>query len=56
METEISSFFNLSTIIRQRRNSIDAIKEDPGRWILNKKKKREIREHLVENFNWANCY
>jgi hypothetical protein len=40
-------------LLGQRRNSIDAIIEDPGRWILNKKK---IREHLVEIFNWANCY
>ena len=42
-----SRFFHLSTIIRRRRNSIDAIKFEAGEWILNKK---EIREYLSDKF------
>jgi hypothetical protein len=40
-------FFHLSTIIRRRRNAIDAIKGDDGVWITNK---AEIRNHIVSRF------
>ena len=43
-----SKFFHLSTIIRRKRNSIDALKNDDGGWITNKK---DIREHVVEKFS-----
>ena len=42
-----SKFFHLSTIIRRRRNAIDAIKGDDGVWITNK---AEIRIHIVSKF------
>ena len=42
-----SNFFHLSTIIRRRRNSIDAIKNDSGEWITDR---REIQKHFVEKF------
>ena len=42
-----SRFFHLSTVIRRKRNSTDAIKNDDGDWLINKK---EIREHVVEKF------
>ena len=42
-----SKFFHLSTIIRRRRNAIDAIKGDDGVWITNK---AEIRNHIVSKF------
>ena len=42
-----SKFFHLSTIIRRRRNSIDAIKNDSGEWITDR---REIQKHFVEKF------
>ena len=32
-----SKFFHLSTIIRRRRNSIDAIRNDSGEWITNRR-------------------
>ena len=42
-----SKFFHLSTIIRRKRNSIDAIKNDAGIWLMCKK---EIRNHMVAKF------
>jgi exonuclease III len=42
-----SKFFHLSTVIRRKRNSIDAIKDDAGVWITSK---RGIREHVVDKF------
>ena len=42
-----SKFFHLSTIIRRRRNSIDAVKNDSGEWITDR---REIQKHFVEKF------
>ena len=42
-----SKFFHLSTIIRRRKNSIDAIKAEDGSWLTCKK---EIRIHIVEKF------
>ena len=42
-----SIFFHLSTIIRRKRNSIDAIKDDHGAWITEKK---EIREMFLNKF------
>ena len=43
-----SKFFHLSTIIRCKRNSIDAIKNDDGNWITNQK---EIREHVEDKLS-----
>ena len=43
-----SKFFHLSTIIRHKRNLIDAIKNDDGDWLINKK---EIRDHVVDKFH-----
>ena len=40
-------FFHLSTIIRRRQNSIDAIRADSGEWIVDKK---NIWEHIKGNF------
>ena len=42
-----SKFFCLSTVIRCKRNSIDAIKNGDGEWITCKK---DIRIHVVESF------
>ena len=42
-----SKFFHLSTIIRRRRNSIDAVKNDSWEWIMDR---REIQKHFVEKF------
>jgi hypothetical protein len=42
-----SKFFLLSTIIRRRRNNIDAIKDDSGHWIL---KSNEIGNHFLIKF------
>jgi hypothetical protein len=42
-----SKFFHLSTVIRRKRNSIDAIKNGDGEWITCKK---DIRNHVVESF------
>jgi hypothetical protein len=42
-----SKFFHLSTIIRRRRNSIDAVRNHLGSWITEKK---EINEFFLENF------
>ena len=42
-----SRFFHLSTIIRRRRNSIDAIKSDNGEWMIDKE---EIKEFIVSKF------
>jgi hypothetical protein len=42
-----SKSFHLSTIIRRKRNSIDAIKDEEGNWITCKK---EIRDHVVTKF------
>ena len=42
-----SRFFHLSTIIRRRRNAIDAIKSDNGEWITNK---ADIKEFIVLKF------
>ena len=42
-----SKFFHLFTIIRRRRNSIDAVKNDFGEWITDR---REIQKHFVEKF------
>jgi hypothetical protein len=42
-----SKFFHLSTLIRRKRNSIDAIRDDDGDWITSKK---EIRSHVVSKF------
>ena len=43
-----SKFLHLSTIIRRRRNNIDAIRNDVGVWILNTK---EIEENFLDKFN-----
>jgi hypothetical protein len=43
-----SKFLHLSTIIRRRRNNIDAIRNDVGVWILNTK---EIGENFLDKFN-----
>jgi hypothetical protein len=43
-----SKFFHLSTVIRRKRNSIDAIKNDAGEWLTNKK---DIRELVVDKFS-----
>ena len=42
-----SRFFHLSTVIRRCRNSIDAIRDDQGVWIINKV---EIKEFVVSKF------
>ena len=42
-----SRFFHISTIIRRKHNSIDAIKDYRGEWLICKK---DIREHVVEKF------
>lgn len=42
-----SRFFHISTIIRRKHNSIDAIKDDSGEWLICKK---DIREHVVDKF------
>ena len=42
-----SKFLHLSTIIKRRRNSIDAVKNDFGEWIT---VRREIQKHFVEKF------
>ncbi len=42
-----SRFFHISSIIRRKRNSIDAIKDDSGEWLICKK---DIREHVVDKF------
>ena len=43
-----SKFFHLSTIIRRKQNSIDAIKDEGDSWLTCKK---EIRRHIVEQFS-----
>ena len=42
-----SKFFHISSIIRRRKNNIDAIKGDNGEWIVNLS---EIREFVVSKF------
>ncbi|KAK9990862.1 hypothetical protein SO802_025847 [Lithocarpus litseifolius] len=42
-----SKFFHLSTIIRRRRNHIDAIKKDDGSWITESK---QIRQLFFESY------
>ena len=42
-----TKLFHLSTIIRRRHNAIDAIRNDAGGWILDKK---EIGQHIREKF------
>ena len=42
-----SRFFHLSTVIRRKRNSIDAIKSDSGDWIISKS---EIKKFVVSKF------
>ncbi|KAL0000485.1 hypothetical protein SO802_014266 [Lithocarpus litseifolius] len=42
-----SKFFHLSTIIRRRRNHIDAIKKDDGSWIT---KSKQIRQLFFESY------
>ena len=42
-----TKFFHLSTIIRRRHNSIDAIRDDSGGWILDKK---DIGHHIRDKF------
>ncbi|XP_030936396.1 uncharacterized protein LOC115961577 [Quercus lobata] len=42
-----SKFFHLSTIIRRRRNTIEAIKNNSGDWVIEPK---EIRNVFLENF------
>jgi hypothetical protein len=42
-----SRFFHLSTIIRRKQNSIDAIESDQGNWNTDSK---EIRELFLSNF------
>ncbi len=42
-----SKFFHLSTLIRRRRNLVDAIKSNSGDWITNKK---EIKKVFLSNF------
>ena len=42
-----SRFFHLTTIIRRRRNAIDAIKFDNGEWITNK---ADIKEFILLKF------
>ena len=42
-----SKFFHLSTIIRRRRNNIDAIKNEEGTWI---RESGQIRDNFRENF------
>ena len=43
-----SKFFHLSTIIRRKKNSIDAIKDEGGSWLTCKK---EIQRHIMEQFS-----
>ena len=43
-----TKFFHLSTIIRRRHNSIEAITNDSGGWILDKK---DIGHHVRDKFN-----
>ncbi len=42
-----SKFFHISSIIRRKKNSIDAIRGVDGEWIV---KYSDIRDHLVGNF------
>ena len=42
-----TKFFHISTIVRRRRNSIDAIRGDDSEWIV---KVLEIREFVVGKF------
>jgi hypothetical protein len=42
-----SRFFHVTTIIRRRRNSIDAVKAENGEWILDKSK---ISDYFLNNF------
>jgi hypothetical protein len=42
-----SKFFHISTIIRRKKNSIDAIRGEDGVWIM---KCSEIRDYMVGNF------
>jgi hypothetical protein len=42
-----TKFFHLSTIIRRRHNSIDAVRSDSGDWIIDQK---GIREHFQTKF------
>jgi hypothetical protein len=42
-----SKFFHVTTIIRRRRNSIDAVKAKNGEWILDKSK---ISDYFLNNF------
>ena len=42
-----SNFFHLSTIIRRKRNNINAIKNEEGTWI---QEANQIRAHFRENF------
>ena len=42
-----SKFFHVTTIIRRRRNSIDAVKAENGEWILDKSK---ISDYFLNNF------
>lgn len=41
-------FFHFSTVIRRRRNAIDAIKSDNGEWLMDK---ADIKEFFVSKFN-----
>ena len=43
-----SKFFHISSIIRRKKNSIDAIRGDNGEWIV---KLSEIREFVIEKFH-----
>jgi hypothetical protein len=43
-----SQFFHISSIIRRKKNSIDAIRGDNGEWIV---KLSEIREFVIEKFH-----
>ena len=43
-----SKLFHLTTIICRKRNSIDAIKNDDGDWLIDKK---EIKDHVLNKFH-----
>ncbi len=40
-------FFHISTVVRCRKNTIDAIREENGLWIVNIS---DIRDLVVDNF------
>ena len=42
-----SRFFHLSTIVRRRRNTIEAVKNNAGDWVI---EPNEIRNLFLENF------